>query len=57
MQLRIREPDPIAAQELAQTLSISGATAQILLHRGFGQPDAARAFLSPKLAELTRPTR
>ena len=55
MQLRIRESDPVAARELAQALSISGATAQILLHRGFVQPDAARAFLSPRLAELSSP--
>jgi single-stranded-DNA-specific exonuclease len=55
VQVRIREADPAAAQELARALSISSATAQILLHRGFGQPDMARAFLSPRLAELSAP--
>jgi single-stranded-DNA-specific exonuclease len=34
------------ASELAETLGISQVTAGVLVRRGYGEPDAARAFLS-----------
>jgi single-stranded-DNA-specific exonuclease len=55
MRLEIRPPDPSASASLAQALGLSPATAQVLLHRGFGDADAARRFLSPRLADLTPP--
>jgi single-stranded-DNA-specific exonuclease len=55
VQVQIREADPPAAAALARQLGVSGATAQILLHRGLREEALARAYLSPRLADLTRP--
>ncbi len=43
------------ATALARALKISPVTAQLLLNRGVDDPERARRFLSPKLAELRRP--
>ncbi len=57
----IRPADPLAAGELGRAIGVSATIAQVLLHRGFaddrdGQQHArARAFLDPRLAELTPP--
>jgi single-stranded-DNA-specific exonuclease len=51
----IPEPDPRAA-ELAAQLRVSAVTAQVLLNRGLGEPDAARAFLTPSLKQLHEPS-
>ena len=50
----ITEPDP-RADELAARLKVSAVTAQVLLNRGLGDPDAARAFLRPTLKDLHDP--
>lgn len=55
MRLEIRKADPSAAAELARALGLSGATAQILLHRGFGDATRARSYLMPRLSDLTPP--
>jgi single-stranded-DNA-specific exonuclease len=55
VQVQIRQPDPSAAAALAQILGVSGATAQILLHRGLSEEAPARAYLMPRLSELTPP--
>ena len=51
----ITEPDPRAA-ELAGQLKVSVVTAQVLLNRGLGDVDAARAFLRPTLKDLHDPS-
>ena len=51
----ITEPDPRAA-ELAARLKVSAVTAQVLLNRGLGEADAARAFLRPQLNQLHEPS-
>jgi single-stranded-DNA-specific exonuclease len=51
----ITEPDPRAA-ELAGRLKVSLVMAQVLLNRGMGDPDAARAFLRPTLSQLHDPS-
>ncbi len=51
----ITEPDP-RADELAASLKVSAVTAQVLLNRGLGDPDAARAFLRPNLKDLHDPS-
>ena len=55
MRLAIRAADPTRATELGKLLGIAPATAQVLLNRGFGQETDARAWLSPRLSELTQP--
>jgi single-stranded-DNA-specific exonuclease len=47
--------DANAAQALASALQLHPLVARVLVRRGFTRPDATRSFLSPKLAELTRP--
>src|SRR6187399_1784180 len=44
-----------AALELQRVLSISGTLAVWLAQRGLVDPEYARRFLSPRLAELTPP--
>jgi len=48
-------PDPAAAQALAEALKIPAALAGLLLQRGYGDPENAKAFLRPALASLTDP--
>src|SRR5262249_46708185 len=55
MQLEIRKADPGNAAVLGRALGVADATAQVLLHRGFDDERAARAFLAPRLSELTAP--
>ncbi len=43
------------ARALARAISVSPVTAQLLINRGVDDPDRARRFLSPRLAELRRP--
>jgi len=52
---RVRPVDPDAARELGRVLDLGAAAAQVLLHRGLGDPAEARAFLEPALGGLTRP--
>ncbi len=52
----IAEPDPRAAG-LAAQLRVSTVTAQVLLNRGLGDADAARAFLRPTLKDLHETSR
>jgi single-stranded-DNA-specific exonuclease len=48
--------NPDSARELAEFLGVSPLVAQLLLHRGLGQPEAAQAFLNPTLSGLSSPT-
>ena len=43
------------ARALARALQLSPVTAQLLINRGVDDPERARRFLSPRLAELRRP--
>src|SRR3954468_18485370 len=45
----------VAARDLALRLGVSAVTAQLLLRRGYSQPDAAREFLEPTLSRLVDP--
>ncbi len=51
----VRTADPDRARILAGALSVSPVTAQLLINRGVDDPDRARRFLAPRLAELRRP--
>ncbi|HEY2747442.1 MAG TPA: single-stranded-DNA-specific exonuclease RecJ [Polyangia bacterium] len=51
----VRPADWDRARTLAAALSLSPVTAQLLINRGVDDPDRARRFLSPRLAELRRP--
>ena len=55
MRFEVRAPDPQAARELGRAAGVAASVAQVLLHRGFTDEASARAFLSPKLSELTPP--
>src|ERR1039457_2160925 len=50
-------PDPDAGEidVLAAAMRVGRPSAQVLLHRGFGDPAAARRFLSPSLDDLHDP--
>lgn len=48
-------PDANAVDALARSLQLHPLVARVLVGRGFTQPDATRSYLSPRLAELTRP--
>ncbi len=52
---RVRPADPMAARELGRAVGIAPALAQVLLHRGLGDAEKAREFLSSQLAGLTQP--
>ncbi len=52
---RVRRNDPDAARELGRACGLGPAVAQVLLNRGLDTEEAARAFLNPTLAGLTRP--
>lgn len=49
--------DPARARVLATALGIPEALARLLIQRGHGEPDLARAFLRPALEGLTDPHR
>ena len=48
--------DERVGDELARTLNISSALAQVLINRGVCDVDAARTFLRPQLTQLSDPT-
>jgi single-stranded-DNA-specific exonuclease len=48
-------PDPRDVEALASALGIAAPAARILVHRGLGDPAAARRFLQPSLADLDDP--
>ncbi len=48
-------PPAVEAPSLARDAGVSLLQAELLLHRGIKTPDAARRFLSPRLADLTPP--
>ncbi len=51
-----RPPAPEAlAQHLVRAVPVHPLVAQVLVGRGLADPASARAFLHPRLAELTRP--
>jgi single-stranded-DNA-specific exonuclease len=50
-------PDTAAARELAATLGIPEALAALMVQRGFGTSERARAFLRPSLSDLSDPFR
>jgi single-stranded-DNA-specific exonuclease len=51
----VRPPELAASRELGRACGVSPAIAQVLLHRGVRDPEAARDFLDPKLHGLTPP--
>ncbi|MGD8858963.1 MAG: single-stranded-DNA-specific exonuclease RecJ [Myxococcales bacterium] len=51
----LRDAEPEAARELGAALGLSPAVAQVLLNRGIRDAERARAFLSPRLSDLTAP--
>ncbi|HEX7479748.1 MAG TPA: single-stranded-DNA-specific exonuclease RecJ [Polyangiales bacterium] len=55
MQYRLRPADPMAASALARAVGVGTSVAQVLLHRGLCEAEAARDFLAPQLSSLTRP--
>lgn len=55
LEYRVLPADPQAASELGRACGLGATAAQVLLHRGFEDPDRARSFLDPRLGELTDP--
>jgi single-stranded-DNA-specific exonuclease len=51
----VRPTDWHRARLLGGTLGVSPVTAQLLINRGHDEPERARKFLAPRLAELRRP--
>jgi single-stranded-DNA-specific exonuclease len=49
------DPDPVARQAVAAVLGLPGALAGLLVQRGYSDPEAARRFLRPALADLADP--
>ncbi len=50
-------PSPAAVDALVGALELSPITAALLVNRGVSTPEAARAFLSPDIADLSDPYR
>src|SRR2546430_503783 len=48
-------PDPARTRLLAETLRVPEALAALLIQRGMGAPDIARAYLRPELDRLADP--
>jgi single-stranded-DNA-specific exonuclease len=48
-------PDTAAARDLADSLRIPEALAALMVQRGFGTSERARAFLRPSLSDLSDP--
>ncbi len=55
MTLRVRDLDEAVVRRLAGALGVRSATARCLAGRGVAEPDAAKAYLDPKLGGLRRP--
>src|SRR5262245_47615332 len=53
--LRVRDVDTLVVRRLEAELRVRGTTARCLAGRGVREPDAARAYLEPRLAGLRRP--
>src|SRR5260221_529428 len=51
----IAAPDPERTRLLAETLRVPEALAALLIQRGMGAPDIARAYLRPELDRLADP--
>ncbi|HUU41839.1 MAG TPA: hypothetical protein VMW42_12960, partial [Desulfatiglandales bacterium] len=47
--------DPPGASRLAEEAGISKLLASLLIHRGVSSPDSAKAFLFPRLRDLSDP--
>ena len=52
---QVKPGDLAAAKELGAACGIGASAAQVLLHRGVADPEAAKDFLEPRLAGLTPP--
>jgi single-stranded-DNA-specific exonuclease len=52
---KVREQDVEKRKRLSECLRISEITSQILLNRGIGDPDAARAFLACRMSSSHHP--
>ena len=50
------EPDPVAAERIRRELALHPAVARLLVQRGVSEPDDARRFLHPSLADLHDPS-
>jgi len=48
-------PDPERTRLLAETLRVPEALAALLIQRGMGAPEIARAYLRPELQRLADP--
>jgi single-stranded-DNA-specific exonuclease len=48
-------PDPSAVQRLSQELRLPPTLCRLLVHRGFGEPPAAREFLRPHAGQIHPP--
>ena len=53
----VAEADAARVERLSRDLGLSAAVARCLVLRGLGEADSARAFMDPKLGELSLPDR
>lgn len=51
----VATPDPAVVRALVRSLGLHPLVARVLAARGVIEPEQARAFLAPRLADLTRP--
>jgi single-stranded-DNA-specific exonuclease len=51
----IANPEPALAQSLVRAMSLRPALAQVLINRGYRDPESASAFLNPRLQNLHDP--
>lgn len=52
---RLRTPDPTAVAQLADALALDPLTAALLVNRSLTDPEEARRFLSPRMADMPDP--
>ncbi len=55
MNWNLKSPDPAIVQDLAARLSIPRLLAQLLVNRGIADEQSARAFLVPRLSDMSDP--
>src|SRR5436305_2218647 len=48
-------PDPTEVAALSRALNVGAPAARVLVHRGLGEPAAARRFLNPAIDDLHDP--
>jgi single-stranded-DNA-specific exonuclease len=51
----VANPEPVLSKSMARALGLNPALAQVLINRGYRDPESASAFLNPRLQNLHDP--